>query len=91
MGNPMTDLTKRFLSVQDALAFERVGIARYARSERLLNLAPLVLRDRWEEIPVALRQRWVRCLKHLWSRLQRMTAHTPRELRLWTLTTGRER
>ena len=50
--------------VHCGLAFERVGIARYARSERLLNLAPLVLSDRWEDLPVALKQRWVRCLVH---------------------------
>ena len=34
--------------VQDVLSFERVGIARYARCERLLMLAPEALGERWE-------------------------------------------
>ena len=35
--------------VQEVLAFERVGIARYARCERLLLEAPAVLGDEWDE------------------------------------------
>jgi alkylation response protein AidB-like acyl-CoA dehydrogenase len=50
--------------VQDVLAFERVGIARYARCERLLQLAPEALGDRWDELPAELRGRWVRMLTH---------------------------
>ncbi len=37
--------------VQNVLAFERVGIARYARCERLLQLAPGALGDRWADLP----------------------------------------
>ena len=37
--------------VQEVLAFERVGIARYARCERLLQAAPTVLGDRWDDLP----------------------------------------
>src|ERR1700729_1336127 len=33
--------------VQEVLAFERVGIARYARCERLLSLAPAVFGEQW--------------------------------------------
>ena len=36
--------------VQDVLSFERVGIARYARCERLLSRAPTVLGDRWDRL-----------------------------------------
>jgi alkylation response protein AidB-like acyl-CoA dehydrogenase len=50
--------------VQEVLAFERVGIARYARCERLLQAAPAVLGDRWEALPEELRARWARMLTH---------------------------
>jgi alkylation response protein AidB-like acyl-CoA dehydrogenase len=50
--------------VADVLAFERVGIARYARCERLLQLAPSALGDRWSELPAELRGRWARMLTH---------------------------
>jgi alkylation response protein AidB-like acyl-CoA dehydrogenase len=50
--------------VQEVLAFERVGIARYARCERLLQSAPEVLGDRWDELPGDLRGRWARMLVH---------------------------
>ena len=46
------------------MSFERVGIARYARCERLLAAAPSVLGDRWEDLPAELRGRWVRMLTH---------------------------
>lgn len=48
--------------VQEVLAFERVGIARYARCERLLQAAPEVLAERWETMPASLRTRWARML-----------------------------
>jgi alkylation response protein AidB-like acyl-CoA dehydrogenase len=50
--------------VQEVLSFERVGIARYARCERLLLAAPRVLGDRWETLPEELRGRWARMLTH---------------------------
>ncbi len=50
--------------VQEVLAFERVGIARYARCERLLLAAPRILGDQWEELPEELRGRWARMLTH---------------------------
>ena len=46
--------------VQEVLAFERVGIARYARCERLLQRAPAVLGDEWDTLPDELRGRWAR-------------------------------
>ena len=50
--------------VQEVLAFERVGIARYARAERLLMRAPAVLGGDWEALPEELRARWVGTLTH---------------------------
>jgi alkylation response protein AidB-like acyl-CoA dehydrogenase len=50
--------------VQDVMSFERVGIARYARCERLLAAAPAVLGDRWNGLSGELRGRWVRMLTH---------------------------
>jgi alkylation response protein AidB-like acyl-CoA dehydrogenase len=50
--------------VQEVLAFERVGIARYARCERLLQAAPRVLGDQWEDLPGELHGRWARMLTH---------------------------
>jgi alkylation response protein AidB-like acyl-CoA dehydrogenase len=50
--------------VQEVLAFERVGIARYARAERLLMRAPTVLGDEWETLPEELRARWLGALTH---------------------------
>ncbi|WP_046317019.1 acyl-CoA dehydrogenase family protein [Mycobacterium sp. UM_Kg1] len=50
--------------VADVMAFERVGIARYARCERLLAAAPHVLGARWDALPAELIARWVRMLTH---------------------------
>jgi alkylation response protein AidB-like acyl-CoA dehydrogenase len=50
--------------VQEVLAFERVGIARYARCERLLLAAPRVLGGQWEQLPGELHGRWARMLTH---------------------------
>jgi alkylation response protein AidB-like acyl-CoA dehydrogenase len=50
--------------VADVLSFERLGIARYARCERLLQLAPEQLGERWAELPAELRGRWARMLTH---------------------------
>jgi len=50
--------------VQDVLSFERVGIARYARCERMLVGAPAAMGERWELLPDELRGRWARMLMH---------------------------
>jgi alkylation response protein AidB-like acyl-CoA dehydrogenase len=50
--------------VKEVLAFERVGIARYARCERLLQAAPEALREQWDGLPMELRTRWTRMLMH---------------------------
>ena len=50
--------------VREVLSFERVGIARYARCERLLQAAPSVLGSAWDDLPPELRSRWARMLTH---------------------------
>jgi alkylation response protein AidB-like acyl-CoA dehydrogenase len=64
--------------VREALAFERVGIARYARCDRLLNLAPQALGERWKTLPQELRQRWANALVHV--RQARLLAYRVIEL-----------
>jgi alkylation response protein AidB-like acyl-CoA dehydrogenase len=59
--------------VSEVLAIERVGIARYARCERLLQAAPAALGDGWERLPSQLRERWVRMLVH--ARRARLLAY----------------
>ena len=59
--------------VQEVLAFERVGIARYARCDRLLHAAPLALGEEWDLLPGDLRGRWVRSLTH--ARRARLLAY----------------
>jgi alkylation response protein AidB-like acyl-CoA dehydrogenase len=59
--------------ITDVLAFERVGIARYARCERLLSWAPQALGDRWADIPASLRVRWAMALVH--ARQSRLMAY----------------
>ncbi|MCU1380339.1 MAG: acyl-CoA dehydrogenase, partial [Acidimicrobiales bacterium] len=51
--------------IREALKFERVGIARYARCDRLLHLVREELGDAWDELPGALRARWTRALVHV--------------------------
>ena len=51
--------------VQEVLAYERVGIARYARAEKLLVDAPAALGDeQWDALPEELHARWIGALTH---------------------------
>ena len=59
--------------VQEVLAFERVGIARYARCERLLSWAPVALGGQWDTLSDELRSRWARMLTH--TRRARLLAY----------------
>jgi alkylation response protein AidB-like acyl-CoA dehydrogenase len=59
--------------VQEVLAFERVGIARYARCERLLKWAPRALGDQWSRLPGEVVARWTRMLAH--ARRARLLAY----------------
>ena len=59
--------------MREALAFERVGIARYARCESLLNGCAAQLGDDWDQLPETIRTRWVRALVDL--RVARLLAY----------------
>jgi alkylation response protein AidB-like acyl-CoA dehydrogenase len=61
--------------MRDALAYERVGIARYARCESLMQRLMEVLDDdgRWDALAPALHARWVRALVDL--RVARLLAY----------------
>lgn len=48
--------------MRDALAYERVGIARYARGQSLLDRLLAHLGDGWDELPGSVKARWVRAL-----------------------------
>lgn len=59
--------------MREALAFERVGIARYARCESLLHRMQAKLGDDWDQLPESIRARWVRALVDL--RVARLMAY----------------
>ncbi len=59
--------------MREALAFERVGIARYARCESLLDLMQAELGADWDRLPESIRARWVRALVDL--RVARLMAY----------------
>jgi alkylation response protein AidB-like acyl-CoA dehydrogenase len=59
--------------MREALAFERVGIARYARCESLLDRMRTELGDDWDALPESIRSRWVRALVDL--RVARLLAY----------------
>ena len=48
--------------IRRTLAYERVGIARYARCDRLLAMVGRELEGEWDVLPAELRARWVRAL-----------------------------
>jgi alkylation response protein AidB-like acyl-CoA dehydrogenase len=50
--------------IREALSFERVGIARYARCDRLLTLLREWLAEDWNHLPATLRARWARARVH---------------------------
>ncbi|MCU1587745.1 MAG: acyl-CoA dehydrogenase [Frankiales bacterium] len=60
--------------IRDALAYERVGIARYARCDALLARLREELGDEWDELPGGLRTRWVRAMVDV--RVARLLAYT---------------
>ncbi|HXY28655.1 MAG TPA: acyl-CoA dehydrogenase family protein, partial [Acidimicrobiales bacterium] len=72
-GDVLGTVDQGWRVVQEVLAFERVGIARYARCERLLVEAPRVLGDQWAALPDELHGRWARMLVH--SRRARLLAY----------------
>ena len=60
--------------IRDVLAYERVGIARYARCDSLLARLRAELGDEWENLPGGLRTRWVRAMIDV--RVARLLAYT---------------
>ena len=60
--------------IKDALAYERVGIARYARCDSLLARLREALGDEWDQLPGGLRSRWVRAMIDV--RVARLLAYT---------------
>src|SRR5207237_8974920 len=60
--------------IKDALAYERVGIARYARCDSLLARLRDALGEQWDALPGALRARWVRAMIDV--RVARLLAYT---------------
>lgn len=59
--------------VMEVLAYERLGIARYAKCDRLLTETRHTIGDRWSEVTAHLRARWARALVR--SRQTRMLAY----------------
>jgi alkylation response protein AidB-like acyl-CoA dehydrogenase len=59
--------------IRTALAFERTGIARYARCDRLLTLVREAYGGTWSHIPGELRTRWARA--HIHARVARLLAY----------------
>ena len=60
--------------IRDALAYERVGIARYARCDALLARVREALGEEWDTLPGGLRTRWVRAMVDV--RVARLLAYT---------------
>ncbi|MCD9196953.1 acyl-CoA dehydrogenase family protein [Aeromicrobium wangtongii] len=48
--------------VMEVLAYERLGIARYSKCDRLLAEVRTHLGEEWNDVPSGLRERWVRAL-----------------------------
>jgi alkylation response protein AidB-like acyl-CoA dehydrogenase len=59
--------------IKTALAHERVGIARYARCERLLSALGAELGRHWDDLPPALHAAWARALVQV--RVARLLAY----------------
>lgn len=59
--------------IRTALAHERVGIARYARCERLLSRLGAELQPHWDALPSGLRGAWARALVQV--RVARLLAY----------------
>jgi alkylation response protein AidB-like acyl-CoA dehydrogenase len=59
--------------IRKALAHERVGIARYARCERLLSALGRELAPHWHQLPASLHAQWARALVQV--RVARLLAY----------------
>ena len=72
-GDVLGEVGDGWRVMREALAFERVGIARYARCESLLDRLRTQLGDDWDQLPETIRTRWVRALVDL--RVARLLAY----------------
>ncbi|MDO8189148.1 acyl-CoA dehydrogenase family protein [Conexibacter sp. JD483] len=72
-GDVLGEVDQGWRIVREMLAHERVGIARYARCDRLLVRHREALGADWEQLPQALRARYVRALVH--ARVARLLAY----------------
>ena len=72
-GDVLGELGDGWRVMREALAFERVGIARYARCESLMDRMRTQLGDDWDGLPESIRARWVRALVDL--RVARLLAY----------------
>jgi alkylation response protein AidB-like acyl-CoA dehydrogenase len=72
-GDVLGEVGDGWRVMREALAFERVGIARYARCESLLARLRTQLGDDWDALPESIRARWVRALVDL--RVARLMAY----------------
>jgi len=59
--------------IRTALAHERVGIARYARCERLLSALGRELAPHWDDLPASIHAQWARALVQV--RVARLLAY----------------
>ncbi|GAA0615259.1 acyl-CoA dehydrogenase family protein [Sporichthya brevicatena] len=62
--NLLGTLDEGWRIVLDVLAYERFGIARYAKCDRLLWEARRRTGEQWDSLPGSLRSRWVAALVH---------------------------
>jgi alkylation response protein AidB-like acyl-CoA dehydrogenase len=72
------EVGKGWSIVTEVLGFERIGIARYARCEKLLRAAPEALGDAWDDLQPSLKERWALALVH--ARQARLLAYRLLEL-----------
>ena len=61
-GAVLGEVGEGWAVIRRALAHERVGIARYARCERLLSALGRELAPVWDQLPASLHSQWVRAL-----------------------------
>jgi alkylation response protein AidB-like acyl-CoA dehydrogenase len=73
-GDVLGEVGAGWRVIKDALAYERVGIARYARCDSLLARLRETLGDEWDALPAGLRSRWARAMIDV--RVARLLAYT---------------
>jgi len=73
-GDVLGEVGGGWTVIRDALAYERVGIARYARCDALLARVRAALGAEWDQLPAGLRTRWVRAMVDV--RVARLLAYT---------------